>query len=485
LNDEFPIISQCKKLETHVYSEIDTSHMQKPLAHLSRYAEYIREPIVLLTDVHHKPMLETPSSSVILTDHRFSLAMTSPSQNCGMSLMLTPFEKKDLSPEFVQKLIAIIRKKIPLENSEPVLSSEAVFKALGRGAQWAVQEYGLPQKICDHIENNGNLMAADEMLQLDLTRIIPDDILTLSRRRFGIIGGGNHFLEIQVIDEITDKDTAERWGLNRNRIVIMFHTGSEVMGAYLGRLFSNRKKIGRKSRRMLFKSKIKYHILGSSPKVLSKRLAYYFIPKQFTLIDQDIPEGKRVLNAINCSANYGFANRMAVFGHVRDAIIDLSENKKSDIRLLYDCSHNSIYRETINGQEVWAHRHNACRVYPSSLFSGHRLFSQTGQPVILPGTNQTSSFICAGLEGASATHYTVDHGLGAIQKNYEKQFPIVETGQVNRIYDYSDEAPKTIPILSDDGVNRAVETLNRSGIVKTVARLRPIATLKGPKSRIV
>jgi len=459
--------------------------MQKALGHLSRYSEYIREPIVLLADVHHKPMLETPSSSVILTHHLISLAMTSPSQNCGMSLMLTPFEKKDMSPAFVQKLMTLIRKKVPLENSDPVISRRAVFEALHRGAQWTAEEYSLPQKTCDHIENNGKLTGEGEMSPADLIGIIPDEILELSRRRFGIIGGGNHFLEIQVIDEIIDKDTAEKWGLSRNRIVIMFHTGSEIMGAYLGRLFANRKKIGRKSRRMLLKNKIKYHLLGGSPKTLTKRITYYFIPKQFTFIDLDIPEGQRALLAVNCSANYGFANRMAVFGHIRDAIIDLSENEKSGIRLLYDCSHNSIYRETVNGQAVWGHRHNACRVYPPSLLKQHHVFSQTGQPVILPGTNQTSSFICAGLEGASATHYTVDHGLGAIQKNYEKQFPVIEAGQANRIYDYSNEAPKTIPILSDDGVNRAVETLNRTGIVKTVARLRPIATLKGPKSRIV
>jgi len=238
--------------------------MQKALVHLSRYAEYISEPIVLLTDVHHKPMLETPSSSVILTHHRVSLAMTSPSQNCGMSLILTPFEKKDMSPAFVQKLIGLVRNKIPLKNIEPVISRGDVLDALGRGAVWATEKYGLPEETCDFIENNGNLIADDEMPLSDLAEIIPDEILELSRRRFGIIGGGNHFLEIQAIDEITDKNTAEKWGLNRNQIVIMFHTGSDALGAYLGRLFAIRKKTGIKNHMMLFKKKVKYHLLGCS-----------------------------------------------------------------------------------------------------------------------------------------------------------------------------------------------------------------------------
>ena len=480
-----PIIRQCNKIKTHIYSELDTSQILKTLNHLSRYSFYIKDPIILLTDVHHKPLLETPYSSVILTPHHISLAMTSPSQNCGMSFILTPFDKKDMSPGFVQEMMRLIRKKIPLTNSGPVISIEDVFEALGRGAVWAAKKYGLPTETCDNIECNGNLLGKNEISVSGLAEIIPDEILELTRRRFGIIGGGNHFLEIQVIDEIADKNIARIWGLKKDQIVIMFHTGSDALGAYLGRLFAYRKKTSIKNQILLYKNKIKYHLLLNSPKTISKRIAYYFIPKTFSFINPDIPEGKRVLLAINSSANLGFANRMVVFSHIRDAIMNLTENKKLDMRLLYDCSHNSIYRENINGKSLWAHRHNACRVYPRTLLNRHSLFSQTGQPVILPGTNQTSSFICAGQEGAAVSHYTVDHGLGAIQKNYEKTAPIIKTRKYNFIYNYSREMPEKIPILSDAGVNRAVEALNKADIIKTVARLRPLATLKGPKSKIV
>jgi len=105
--------------------------------------------------------------------------------------------------------------------------------------------------------------------------------------------------------------------------------------------------------------------------------------------------------------------------------------------------------------------------------------------VILPGTNQTSSFICAGMEGAIATHYTVDHGLGAVQKRQAKEIkkPIKE--EYNYIFNYYKNEPSKIALLGDRVVKRAVKKLNKAGIIKTVARLKPLATLKGPKSKIV
>jgi RNA-splicing ligase RtcB len=105
--------------------------------------------------------------------------------------------------------------------------------------------------------------------------------------------------------------------------------------------------------------------------------------------------------------------------------------------------------------------------------------------VILPGTNQTSSFICTGREGAVATHFTVDHGLGAIQKRYEKHGSAKETGEYSSLFNYEKDAPKKIPTLNDTAVNGAVEILKQADIIRPVARLKPLATLKGPNPGII
>ena len=268
-------------------------------------------------------------------------------------------------------------------------------------------------------------------------------------------------------------------------MVIMFHTGSDVLGAYLGRLYAYRRKTNYLQQLQFYMKKIRHHLVDAPLKSIGKRLSYYFTPKPFRFVDPDILEGKRVLSTVNCATNFGFASRIAIFSRINEVLKKASGDESLEIKLLYDCSHNSIYRENINGKSVWAHRHNACRVYPPSLLKLHPVFSKTGQPVILPGTNQTSSFICAGQEGAIATHFTVDHGLGAIQKRYEKNGSPKKTGEYSSLFNYTKDAPDKISRLNDTAVDGAVEILNQADIICPIARLKPIATLKGPKSKII
>ena len=475
--------NQSDKMPIHLYSDIDKNAIGN-LSSLSQLP-HLNIPIILLTDVHHKPLMETPSSSVFTTHHYFSPALTSPSQNCGMSLIQTPFSKDDASPLFIDKIISLIKKSIPLKNQAPLLSRKEVLQALMQGARWAVKKYALSDSILNHIEFSGNLLNENETSVSDLENTIPNEVIELSRSRFRIIGGGNHFLELQYVDEIFDDKIAKIWGLQKNQIVIMFHTGSDVLGAYLGRLYAFRKKTGFKHQILFYQKKIKHHLLKRPLKSIPARLSYYFPPNPFRFINPDILEGKRALLAINSSANFGFACRVAILNEINEICKQLFGNMNLNIDLLYDCSHNSIYNETIGGNAVWAHRHNACRVYPPSLLKKHPVFNQTGQPVILPGTNQTSSFICAGQEGAAATHFTVDHGLGAIQKRYEQKTSTKELNKFTLLYNYENDITVNVPILSDSAVNEAVDILNEANIVKTIARLKPLATLKGPKSKVV
>lgn len=467
-----------------LYSNYGFEYEIKDFSFLTKLP-YVKDPIIFLSDIHHKPLLETPSSSVIVTHHYFALALTSPSQNCGMSLILTPLFEEDMSPLFIERFMSEIKTAIPLKYQSPILSKDEVFQTLKLGANWTVERFGLSEDIINHIENKGNLLGKNALSVSDIEKAIPYEIIDLARYRFGIIGGGNHFLELQVVDEIIDDTIAKAWNLKQNQMVIMFHTGSDALGAYLGRLYAYRRKTKSLQQLQFYRKKIRYHLADSPLKSIGKRLSYYFSPKPFRFIDPDIQEGKRALLAVNCAANFGFANRVAIFSAIRRILKQISKNNDLEIRLLYDCSHNSIYRENVNGNIVWAHRHNACRVYPPSLLQTHPIFSLTGQPVILPGTNQTSSFVCAGREGSVATHFTVDHGLGAIQKRYEKNGTPQKTGKHTLLFNYNKDAPDKIARLDDSAVNGALEILNRADIIRPVARLKPLATLKGPKPKII
>ena len=488
MKQDYPVVISADSrgdIDIHLYSSIDNRYVEHNFSHLPKLP-HLRGPIVFLTDFHHKPRLETPSSSVVITNGYLSFSLTSPSQNCGMSLIKTPFAKEEMSAQFIDNFMASITKLIPLKHDSPVITKAEVVQALKDGGQWAIDKYGLAAQTSQHMEYGGNLVEGTATFA-EIQNAIPDEIIEYSRTRFCIIGGGNHFLELQVVDEILDEKIADLWGVKKNQVLIMFHTGSEALGAYLGRLYSYRKKTDLRHQFHFFLKKIKHHLLSGPWHKIPQRLSYYFPPVPFRFIDPVSDEGKRALLAINCSANFGFANRIAVFSAISQALQEAAGQKVNEVNLLYDCSHNSIYQETISGEKVWAHRHNACRVYPPSLLKDNPVFSKTGQPVILPGTNQTSSFICSGREGAVKTHFTVDHGLGAVQKNYMNSEEISpdKAGEQTLLYKYENSTPDKVPRMSDIAVQSAVEILNRSGIIRTVARLKPLATLKGPKSKIV
>lgn len=130
MNDNIPSILYEKrfyKVPIFSYSNIDNEHIEKRFSHLARLP-YVKNPIVFLPDIHCKPHLETPSSSVILTHHHFCLALTSPSQNCGMSLVLTPIFEEDISSRFLGAFMAGLKTSVPLNNHTPVLSRKRCSK---------------------------------------------------------------------------------------------------------------------------------------------------------------------------------------------------------------------------------------------------------------------------------------------------------------------------------------------------------------------
>jgi RNA-splicing ligase RtcB len=175
--------------------------------------------------------------------------------------------------------------------------------------------------------------------------------------------------------------------------------------------------------------------------------------------------------------NYGFAFRLSAYSFLR-ALLWVSFGAINS-RLVVDSPHNSIYEEELNGETVLVHRHNACRAYPAERSGDHPVYGRIGRPLLLPGTNRTSSYVCTADEGSRRSLYSVCHGAGDAIKRFVANGlsgPDPER-RVTLRFDYSGSEPIAVDQLDDRGIDEAVRILASNRIVRPVARLRPFAVL--------
>jgi len=208
---------------------------------------------------------------------------------------------------------------------------------------------------------------------------------------------------------------------------------------------------------------------------LRQRLAAYFTAG-CPAVPVDADDGRRVLLATRLAMNYGFAYRMATYAELRRMAHSAFG---TTARLVVDSPHNSIYEETVDGTHAFVHRHNACRAYPAALMKDHPAFARTGQPLLLPGTNRTSSYLCVPQDTAHRSLYTACHGTGSIISAFERsgRSGPDPAGRATARYRYAGAAPAEVPHLDDRGVDEALGILTGHGLVRPVARMRPFAVL--------
>jgi RNA-splicing ligase RtcB len=176
------------------------------------------------------------------------------------------------------------------------------------------------------------------------------------------------------------------------------------------------------------------------------------------------------------SMNYGFAYRLATYSALTRFAADALG---AQLRLVVDSPHNSIYEETVGGAPAFVHRHNAARAWTPEMMSGHRAFAGTGQPLLVPGTNRTSSFLCVPGAQAHRSLYTACHGTGSIISAFVRDGRSGPDPYARHTlkYGYSDAAPQEVMHYDDRGVDEALGILSGNGLVRPVARLRPFAVL--------
>ena len=433
-------------------------------------------PPVILPDFHHKGNMEMPSSIAVATQGTIRQTFTSASVNCGMALIALDLERPGAGA--VTDFYRRVRERYPYPPTyRRDLTADEVVRCAAHGSRFAVERFGVDPAELDRVEEGGHLDVERHGGIDRVRRELPWSVRQLSRIRFGTIGKSNHFIEFQEVEEVLDPEAAELLGLEHGQVTLQFHGGGGSLPGELGLLFGRRKRYPRPVRAQMAVQKPLYHLARArSVRELAERRALYFSGR-FPPVDRDTAEGERLMLANTMAMNYGFAFRLSAYAGFRRLIRDSFGAVES--RLIVDSPHNSIYEETVDGDTALVHRHNSCRIYPASEMNGHPVFGKIGRPLLLPGTNRTSSYVCAPGERSPSALNSACHGAGTTIKQLVRSglSGTDPRGRRTLRFDYSRPHPTEVPQLDDRGVDEAVRILAENGVVRPVARLRPFAVL--------
>ncbi|MBN1159699.1 MAG: RtcB family protein [Candidatus Diapherotrites archaeon] len=385
--------------------------------------------------------------------------------NCGIRMLRTNLTEEDIRPK-LNELVREIFNNVPAGlggKSKLRLTKEELDEACVRGSEWAIENgYGWKEDL-ERTEDYGRRKEADPTK-------VSDNAKKRGMPQFGTLGSGNHFLEIQKVEEIYEPEIAKAFGIDKvGQITIMIHCGSRGYGHQVA---SDYLKIFEDAVR-------KYNI-----KIPDKQLACAPLTSQ---------EGQDYLKAMYCAVNYAWNNRQVIMHWTREAFEKIfgKTAKEMEMNLIYDVAHNiaKIEEHTINGEkrEVVVHRKGATRAFPAGRPELPEIYKKTGQPVIIPGDMGTASYLLVGTEAALEwTFGSTCHGSGrvmsraAAKKKYsaeEVKNKLEAKGEVIMSASKDglvEEAPGAYKRIDD-----VIESVELAGISKKVAKVVPLGVIKG------
>ncbi|MFA5084237.1 MAG: RtcB family protein [Candidatus Paceibacterota bacterium] len=381
--------------------------------------------------------------------------------NCGMKLLRSEYTQKEIRPH-LEKLAVEIQNEVPSglgQGRQIKLSVGEIEKILEGGAQrMAEQGFGEKEDL-ENCESGGRLAHADSSL-------VSERAKSRGRDQVGTLGSGNHFLEIQRVDEIFDEAAAKAFGLFKDQVLIMIHTGSRGLGHQIATDYI----------RVMVNAMPKYGI-----KLPDRELAACPV---------ESPEGKNYLAAMACGGNYAWANRQAITHFIRKAWKSVLGDSASELKVVYDVAHNiaKIENHSVNGEEkkLVVHRKGATRAFPPGHPEIPERYRETGQPVLIPGSMGTASYVLAGSKEGAGAWFSSCHGAGRTMsrhaavravspqeliKSLESKGIIVRSSSLSGL---AEEAPQAYK-----DIDSVVEVVHQAGLSKKVARLKPLAVIKG------
>jgi tRNA-splicing ligase RtcB (3'-phosphate/5'-hydroxy nucleic acid ligase) len=432
-------------------------------------------PPVVLPDFYHKHNMEMPSSIAVATVDSIRPTLTSASVNCGMALIT--FDSGRPSVDQVTRFYDRVRAAYPYPTTNRRdLTYDEVVRCAVEGGEFAVGRWNIEPDELLRVEEGGRLDLEAYGGKNRVREEIPWLLLQLSRMRFGTIGPSNHFIELQEVEEVLEPEIAAKLGVHQGQIALQFHAGGGVLTGALGALYGSRKGGNGMLKRIMQGQKPLHHLASArSLSELRDRFALYFADG-CPPVPRDSAEGERLMVANAAAMNYGFAFRLCTYSALRAMAADCFG---ASSRLIVDSPHNSIYEEEVAGKTAIVHRHNTVRAYPAARMTGHPIFSQTGQAILVPGTNRTCSYLCVGSDGSDQALFSACHGTGSIVDDFANRGLSVADpeGRTTLRFGYKQPEPRVVHHLDNRGVDEGISILVNNDIVKPVARMRPFAVL--------
>jgi len=384
--------------------------------------------------------------------------------NCGVRLMRTQLHRDDVLPRIVPLMDALFR-RIPAgvgRGGPYSFDNRELNRLLGEGVGWLKTRGLATDADIDHTEAHGCLRGAQ-----------PDFLSPRAIQRgsdqCGTLGAGNHFLEVQVVDEVVDEPAARTMGLEQGQVCVMIHSGSRGLG---------------------------YQVCDDALRMLRNVPGKYGIElpdRQLACAPVHSDEGQKYLGAMRAAANFAWANRQLLMWQTREAFAEFFGRSWESMRmgLIYDVAHNiaKLEEHEIDGRRrtVCVHRKGATRAFPAGHPETPDLYRAIGQPVIIPGDMGRASWVLVGQPGSMERAFgSTCHGAGrvmsrtaAVQNAQGRRIDLelAEQGIIARCRAWKGLAEEQSAAYKD--VSQVVEVVDRAGLAKKVARLRPIGVVKG------
>jgi tRNA-splicing ligase RtcB len=377
--------------------------------------------------------------------------------NCSVRLLKTnlTFEQiKSKKNEILNQLFRDVPSGVG-EKGRIKLTKEELDEVLVNGAQWAVAKGYGEEADWKHTEDYGKIPGAS-----------PENVSQRAKARgmpqLGSLGAGNHFLEIQAVDEVFDKKIAEKWGIKKGQIMIMIHCGSRGLG---------------------------HQVASDYIQLMEKEHGYPEFDRELVNAPIKSELGKKYFSAMAAAANFAFANKQLITHWVRGAMKRFFPEFKADV--VYDVCHNiaKFEKHIVNGKEkeVLVMRKGATRAFPAGRKELPEDYQETGQPVIIPGSMGTASYVLVGTEKSESLSWaSTAHGAGRVEsrtaarkelRGEEVKKQLNEKGIDVKAGSWKGLVEEAPSVYKD--IDEVVSVSDKAGLAKLVVKVVPIAVMKG------
>ena len=384
--------------------------------------------------------------------------------NCGVRLLRSELGVEEVRGR-INRILDELFKNIPCGvgvGSRLRLSEREGSRLLTEGSGWAIERgFGTPADLAA-TEDGGCLAGAD-----------PGRISNRARergsRQIGTLGSGNHFIEVQYIDEIYDAEIARAFGLRKGSVTVMIHCGSRGLGHQVCTDY--------------------LVVMGAAV----RKYGFNLPDRQLACAPAESQEGRDYFAAMACAANYAWVNRQVISHRVREVFQRVFGRNDDALKmgLVYDVAHNiaKFERHPVDGKlkMLCIHRKGATRAFGPGHSELPEIYRTTGQPVLIPGDMGSSSYVLAGTKQAmEETWGSACHGAGRVMSRTAAR-KMIRGGEL--LEELKEKGimvmAKSLRVLGEEApraykdVSAVVEVVHRAGISKKVARLRPLGVIKG------